>query len=104
MSNAGTSTTLPSTTAVVSLHDRFGFDQFAEFREAYGAHLEDAAVREIVVDLSGVDYMDSAALGMLLLLKEKARVVGKIVVIANAKGFVRELLTSMKFETLFTMR
>lgn len=88
----------------LKLHSRFGFDQFGEFRAAYGAHLDDPGVREIVLDLSAVEYMDSSALGMLLLLKEKARVVGKNVVLRGAQGFVRELLASMKFESLFSMR
>lgn len=91
-------------TVELKLQPRFGFDQFGEFREAYGAHLDDPGVREIVLDLSAVEYMDSSALGMLLLLKEKARVVGKTVALRGAQGFVRELLSSMKFESLFSMR
>ncbi|MEO5373038.1 MAG: STAS domain-containing protein [Alphaproteobacteria bacterium] len=56
----------------------------------------------IVVDLGGLTYMDSAGLGMLLTLREKAGAAGAAVVLAKQQGDVKDLLELACFNTLFT--
>ncbi|MFT3694106.1 MAG: STAS domain-containing protein [Kofleriaceae bacterium] len=54
-----------------------------------------------VVDLEAVDYIDSAALGMLLLLRDHAK--GTRVVVRNLKGQPREVLMMAKFDRMFAI-
>lgn len=58
--------------ATLKLSGRFDFHSHRDFRAAYEKILETGAVREIIIDFGEVDYLDSSALGMLLLLREKA--------------------------------
>jgi anti-anti-sigma factor len=58
--------------ATLSLSGRFDFSAHGEFRRHYEEVMKQAGVKGLDVDLGGVDYIDSSALGMLLLLKESA--------------------------------
>ena len=57
----------------------------------------------VIVDLSGLDYMDSAGLGMLLTLRDRADQARATVKLKRPKGDVRELLVLACFDTLFTI-
>lgn len=57
--------------------------------------------KAVTVDLSGLDYMDSSGLGMLLTLRDAAQKKGGNVSLRSPRGDVRELLTLSCFETLF---
>ncbi|NFV80667.1 STAS domain-containing protein [Magnetospirillum aberrantis] len=57
--------------------------------------------RVVAVDLSALDYMDSAGLGMLLTLRDRAERVGADVVLRRPRSEVRELLVLACFDTLF---
>lgn len=87
--------------SVIRLQGRFDFNAHRDFREAIDASLADASSREVMVDLADVDYLDSSALGMLLMLRDKAKTSGKTVCLANAKGSVRQVLDIANFGKLF---
>lgn len=87
--------------AVISLKGRFDFNAHREFREAVDEALKDAALREVQVDLAAVDYLDSSALGMLLMLRDKARGGGKSVTLANCRGAVKQVIEIANFSKLF---
>lgn len=89
--------------AVVTLDGRFDFNSHYELRKTTDALLDDAAIRELTVDLTRVDYMDSSALGMLLLLRERCQARGKSVSLAGARGNVKLVLEVANFHTLFPM-
>ena len=89
--------------ATVRLKGRFQFDVHREFRTAYEPYIADPAVRTVVLDFSGVDYLDSSALGMLLLLREKLANVRKEVEITGAKGMVKQILDVANFSRLFSI-
>jgi len=64
---------------LITVSDRFDFSQYKLFRESYCDCT--IAGTEFRLDLSHANYMDSSALGMLLLLKEHAdKIKGKIVI------------------------
>jgi anti-anti-sigma factor len=86
---------------VVRLSGRFTFDCHREFRDAYKDALTNPAVRDIQIDLGEVDYIDSAALGMLLLLRESAQAAGKTVSLTKARNAVLAVLTIANFSKLF---
>ncbi|MBX9634717.1 MAG: STAS domain-containing protein, partial [Magnetospirillum sp.] len=57
--------------------------------------------RKVAVDLSALDYMDSAGLGMLLTLRDRAERANMDVTIRKPRSEVRELLVLACFDTLF---
>ena len=89
--------------AVVRLSGRFDFSAHREFRETIDAALQNKEFDEVVVDLAGVDYIDSSALGMLLMLREKANGAKKRLVLANPRGVVKQALDIAHFEKLFSI-
>lgn len=88
--------------AVIRLQGRFDFNSHREFRDAIEAALKDPG-REVAVDLGGVDYLDSSALGMLLMLRDKARTMEKAVSLINSHGAVKQVLDIANFGKLFTL-
>lgn len=87
---------------IIQLQGRFDFNAHREFREAVDQAVKDAAA-QIQVDLGGVDYLDSSALGMLLMLRDKAKSTGKAVTLANARGSVKQVIEIANFGKLFTI-
>jgi len=59
---------------------------------------------EIVIDLCGTEYIDSSAIGMLLLLRERAQKGGKTVALARAKGAVKCALEITNLGRIFALR
>jgi anti-anti-sigma factor len=88
----------------LKLGGRFDFNANRDFRRAYESVLDGGVPRAIDVDLSGVDYLDSSALGMLLLLKEKADAARARVTLVGGGGTVRQILEVANFDKLFEMR
>jgi len=56
-----------------------------------------------IVDMSGVSYVDSSALGVLLLLREQVSNDPKRVHLRGLQGQPKAVLTIAKFDRLFTM-
>lgn len=94
---------IDASAARLGLEGRFDFHSHRDFRTAYEAVLADAAVRDITIDFARVDYLDSSALGMLLLLREKAEAGGKKVKLANLSGAVKQVLEIANFGKLFAI-
>lgn len=88
----------------MALEGRFDFHSHRDFRTAYETALGTAAAREINVNFDAVDYLDSSALGMLLLLREKAEAANKKVVLSGLKGTVKQVLDIANFGRLFTIK
>jgi len=86
---------------VLKLGGQFDFNAYTEFKPYQTRALEASDTREIVLDMSNLDYLDSAALGTLLLLREKAQERKVEVVIKGAKGVVREILEIAHFQRMF---
>ncbi len=89
--------------AVVVLRGRFDFNAYGALRNSCDSPLASPAVRELELDLGGVEYLDSSALGMLLFLKERADEARKRVVLSNCRGIVKAALTSARFDKVFSM-
>lgn len=85
----------------ISINGRFDFSVQKEFRSAYQ---DNAPAASYHVDLNGTDYMDSSALGMLLLLRKHAGGEQQNVVISGANDAVRKILDIAKFDKLFDIR
>lgn len=96
-----TSVSTQQTQARIQLSGRFDFNSHREFRDAVDRALATPDTIEVTVDLGSVAYLDSSALGMLLMLRDKAKTSGKTVSLANAKGSVRQVLDIANFGKLF---
>ena len=83
---------------------RFDFNCFRDFRTTYESALAQDGVKCVVVDLQQVQYIDSAALGILLLLRDKAAAQGAKVVVANLQGTVKDVLEIANFHKIFSIR
>lgn len=90
--------------AVIRLDGRFDFNAHRTFREAYEPALGVPEIKEFEIDFRQVDYLDSSALGMLLMLKEKAQASAKTVALVNCRGTVKQVLEIANFGKLFAMR
>jgi len=91
-------------TALVRLSGRFDFNTRNQFLERVDEAINSVTAREIQVDLGQVDYIDSSALGMLLMLRDKAKKHEKTVALQNARGQVREVISTAQFDRLFPVR
>lgn len=96
-----TETKIDNGTAILRLTGRFDFNAHRDFRSAYEAALDKADVKSLTIDLGGVDYLDSSALGMLLIVREKATQGGKALTLANARAGVKQVLDIANFGKLF---
>lgn len=86
----------------INISGRFDFSSHREFREAYSS--TDGAASEYVVDMSATEYIDSSALGMLLLLREHAGSEQSKISIQNPGLEVKDILIVSNFDKLFTLK
>ena len=98
-----TSVAVTGSVATVDIMGRFDFSAHRGFKEAYDPLLGNSSVTAIVIDLSGVDYMDSSALGMLLMLRERAQGVSKKVSLSRPNHTVSQILDIANFAKLFSI-
>lgn len=100
------------TTIDVRIHERMAhlsvsghFDYYAhrDFRESYMSLLDNPAISEICVEISKVVYLDIPALGMLLLLNERASAAHKKVTLVTSSGGVWQMLAAANFSRIFNI-
>jgi HptB-dependent secretion and biofilm anti anti-sigma factor len=87
----------------IVMKGRFDFQIHKEFKEAYTGLFDNAAVRQIEVEMSRLEYLDSSALGMLMLLNERAKSVNKTIALVNPSGVVDQVLEVANFNRLFNI-
>ncbi|OGS80994.1 MAG: anti-anti-sigma factor [Gallionellales bacterium GWA2_55_18] len=90
--------------ARIAMAGRFDFEVHRDFKNAYMPLINNGAVREIEIEMSKVDYLDSAALGMLMLLNERAKEASKPVALLNASNVVSQVLEVANFSKIFNIR
>ncbi|CAK0762344.1 STAS-domain containing protein PA14_20770 [Gammaproteobacteria bacterium] len=90
--------------ATIKLDGRFDFSASRDFRSSYESILGQRELESIEIDLSSVSYLDSSALGMLLLLREKTEPTNAKLSLVNSRGAVRQILEVANFHKLFTLR
>lgn len=72
----------------------------AEFRNL----LRRYQVGQYIVDLKNAEGIDSAALGMLLILREQAISSSSAVIIINSSRYLKRVLSIAKFDHLFSIQ
>ncbi len=96
--------TTSGSVASIYMNGRFDFSAHRAFKEAYDPLLQQKGFTSLEINLANVAYMDSSALGMLLLLHERAQAEGKTVVLCRANSTVMQILDIANFGKLFTIR
>jgi anti-anti-sigma factor len=85
-------------TVTVQILGRFDFRMIKEFHQ-----LLTHDPRQWVVDLTSVDYVDSSALGMLLLLRDRVHGEQQRVHLKGLRGQPRDVLLMAKFDRMFKL-
>lgn len=83
----------------IHVKGRFDYGKHQEFRESYERWSRD--VDSVDVDLKDATYLDSSALGMLLLLRDHAGGDNSNIRVINTNTDVRKILAISNFEKLF---
>jgi len=86
----------------IKIQGRFDFSAHQEFRDAYEKVSDEP--KAYIVDMKETTYLDSSALGMLLLLRDHAGGDNSHIEIVNCNPDVKKILTISNFEQLFTIR
>jgi len=95
--NATHSINTETHTLTIKINGKFDFNVHSTFRDSY-KDITDKSLN-VTVDLKNADYMDSSALGMLLLLDEYFKETR--VKIINSNEFVKQVLEIARFDIKF---
>ncbi len=87
---------------VINVAGRFDFSSHQDFRKAYEAIEE--RPQSYAIDMADTTYLDSSALGMLLLLRDYAGGDDSSIRIINCNEDVRKILVISNFGRLFTIQ
>lgn len=87
--------------ASIKLTPRFDMSTLIDFRQAYVGALKETEVNVIEVDLADVQFIDSSALGSLLLLREQAAKSARTVTLINCQPPVMKILKNANLHRLF---
>lgn len=90
--------------ARLALVGSFDFNSHRDFRAACDTALGNPAVNTLDIDMARVEYLDSSALGMLLVLKDRAIAAKKTIALSGIQGTVAQVLDVANFGKLFTLR
>ncbi len=87
---------------VITPTSRFDYAWHQEFMQA----VEQAMAMpqgEVRIDMQSVEYLDSSAIGMLVLLYKRTLRQGLVLSIINAQGFALDLLKSASIEQIYEL-
>jgi len=87
----------------ITLKGRFDFQVHQQFRTTIDGLLKNGKAR-LRVDLAEVNFIDSSALGMLLLARENCEKAGGSVVLDRPQEYVNKVLKLCHFDQLFQVQ
>lgn len=90
------------TVVTITISGRFDFGAHQDFRHAYEKFVPKPKVYE--VDLGNATYLDSSALGMLLLLRDHGGGEAACVRLVHVSPDVRKILAISNFDKLFDIQ
>ena len=85
----------------ISVPSRLDITAHKEFGNAYKDRL--GSVSNCVVDMAAVEFLDSSALGMLLMFREKAVAENVDISISNCSPSIKKIFAMANFDKLFKM-
>ncbi len=84
----------------INISGRFDFAVQNEFRNSYYNISPEDGVR-FVIDMTNASYMDSSALGMLLMMREHLGGNSANITLSHCSADIRNILTVANFQSLF---
>ena len=94
-----TTTTIDNTTRII-ISDRFDYGVHNDFRAAYKNCPKDT---QFIIDMNRATYLDSSALGMMLLLREHSDDESKKISIVGCNAEIKQILEMTNFGNLFNI-
>jgi anti-anti-sigma factor len=88
--------------STITFPERFDFYFHKSFTAAYEPLLNNASLKQLELDFKQVQYLDSAALGMLVLMRKKFSQNINISIV-GARGTAREIIEMANLSKLFTI-
>ena len=85
------------TELTIEVVGNFSFEVQTDFRASY----ENSTRQKYVIDLAKTTYMDSSALGMLLMMREHVAGTGAAIVLRNCDQDIKVILSVANFQDLF---
>lgn len=89
-------------TITIKVSGRFDFAVQNEFRDCY-YNVGENKEANFVIDMGNTNYMDSSALGMLLMMREYLGGASANISITNCSLDIKNILTVANFQSLFNM-
>ena len=90
-------------TARITIADSFDSSSYMPFKQAHTPLIASVAVQVIEVDVCGLQYLDSSALGMLIQLNERAKEAKKSIALVSVPGRVADIMKVANADKLFTI-
>ncbi|CUS48663.1 MAG: anti-anti-sigma factor [Idiomarinaceae bacterium HL-53] len=84
---------------IIRVKGKFDFSMVQEFRQAYSEIGEEPSI--IVIDFRETEYIDSAALGMLLNMRKAIAPTKRTIQLINCRPEIRKILDISRFDKLF---
>jgi anti-anti-sigma factor len=94
--------TTTGNSCVVSLTGKFTFTDHSIFKNIIDI-IKGGQVKALTLDLSALDFIDSAALGMLLIARDESNKNGVTLTLSKPAGHIQKMFKVSKFDTLFTI-
>lgn len=89
-------------TVTIKISGRFDFAVQNEFRDCY-YNTSPGDKAKFIINMAGANYMDSSALGMLLMMREYLGGNAANISIINCSPDIKNILTVANFQSLFNM-
>ncbi|WP_085905444.1 STAS domain-containing protein [Kiloniella majae] len=97
------STTQDGNTVSISFNGDFGFPDNPKTQEIM-KEVKESSCSGVSIDLSGLESIDSAGLGMLLLINDAAEDSGKKLELCRPVGQVQKMLEISKFSEIISIK
>jgi len=91
---------LDNNSSLVSMSGEFTFTDHGQFKSMV-TRLFETTGAPVVIDLSKLEFIDSAGLGMLLLARDEAKKTNRALILRGPSGQVKRMFGVTKFDTLF---
>ena len=86
----------------ISIQGRFDFNIYKDFRDAYEASLN--SEKKYTINMTQTEYLDSSALGMLLVLREQAGADNADIEIIGANSEINKIFSISNFDKMFVIK
>jgi anti-anti-sigma factor len=92
----------PAMTKVhIVLPSRFDYGFHKEFQRQCAECVDNPEIKDIIFDFNRVEYLDSAALGMMMMWQRRAAASNKKMYINGAKGTTAQILEMANMQRIF---